>query len=107
MSNEQMMHWFNYRNPCIYISELSSDYIAAMESIIYFIVLFIAYSMVQELLTIAGALGVFFSLKGGPITDLAMLTMMSILYLYLENWANPAQLFLVLQVLYLEHYLQI
>ena len=80
MSNEQMISIGLIIGILVFtFPELSSDYIAAMESIIYFIVLFIAYKYGAGAAAIAGALGGFsLALRGGPITDLAMLTMMSI-----------------------------
>ena len=80
MSNEQMISIGLIIGILVFtFPELSSDYIAAMESIIYFLVLFIAYKYGAGAAAVAGALGGFsLALRGGPITDLGMLTMMSI-----------------------------
>ncbi len=59
--------------------QVGGDYIAPMESLVYFSVLFITYKYGMGTGAVAGALAGFsLALRGSPITDVAMLTMMAI-----------------------------
>jgi len=80
MNNEQMVSMAVLVAVIIYgFPEFTSPYIATVETVIYFIVLFFTYKYGVGQGAITGAVcGLSLSLKGGQISDTAMLTMMAV-----------------------------
>ncbi|HHU71273.1 MAG TPA: stage II sporulation protein E [Clostridiales bacterium] len=81
MNNEQMVSMAVLVAVIIYgFPEFSSPYMATVETVIYFIILFFTYKYGVGQGAITGAVcGLSLSLKGGSISDTAMLTMMGII----------------------------
>lgn len=81
MNNEQMVSMAVIVAVIIYgFPEFSSAYITPVETVIYFIILFFTYKYGVGQGAITGAVcGLSLSLKGGNISDTAMLTMMGVI----------------------------
>ena len=81
LNNEQMVSMAVIVAVIIYgFPEFSSAYIAPVETVIYFIILFFTYKYGVGQGAITGAVcGLSLSLKGGSISDTAMLTMMGVI----------------------------
>ena len=81
MSNEQMVSMAMIIGVLLYaIPELNSDYLAPAQTVAYFVILFFAYKYGAGQGTITAALcGFALSLRGAPIEDIGVFTMMSII----------------------------
>jgi stage II sporulation protein E len=81
MNNEQMVSIAVIVAVVIYaIPNLESSYIAPVETVVYFIILFFTYKYGVGQGTITGAVSGFaLSLRGAPIADVGILTMMGII----------------------------
>ena len=81
MSNEQMVSMAMIIGVLLYaIPELNSDYLAPAQTVAYFVILFFTYKYGAGQGTITAALcGFALSLRGAPIEDIGVFTMMSII----------------------------
>lgn len=81
MDNEQMVSLAIIVAALIYaLPNLTSEYIAPVETVVYFLILFFTYKYGVGQGTITGAVcGFALSLRGEPITDVGLLTMMGII----------------------------
>jgi stage II sporulation protein E len=81
MNNEQMVSVAVIVAVVIYaIPEIQNNYIAPVETVVYFIILFFTYKYGVGQGTITGAVSGFaLSLRGAPIADVGVLTMMGII----------------------------
>jgi stage II sporulation protein E len=81
MNNEQMISIAVMVAVIIYaIPDLKSEYIAPIETVVFFIILYFTYKYGAGQGTITGAVcGFALSLRGAPITDVGMFTMMGII----------------------------
>jgi stage II sporulation protein E len=80
MNNEQMVSMAVMVAVCIYaIPQFQNDYLAPMETAVFFIILFFTYKYGVGQGTITGAVcGFALSLRGVPISEVGLLTMMGI-----------------------------
>jgi stage II sporulation protein E len=81
MNNEQMVSIAVIVAVCIYaIPEFQNDYLAPMETTVYFIILYFTYKYGVGQGAITGAVcGFALSLRGVPVSEIGMLTMMGII----------------------------
>jgi stage II sporulation protein E len=81
MNNEQMVSMAVMVAVCIYaIPEFQNDYLAPMETAVYFIILFFTYKYGVGQGTITGAVcGFALSLRGVPVSEAGMLAMLGII----------------------------
>lgn len=81
MNNEQMVSVAIIVAVMIYaVPKITNSYIAPVETVVFFIILFFTYKYGVGQGTITGAVGGFsLSLRGGPMSDIGMFTMMGII----------------------------
>ncbi len=81
MTNEQMVSIAVMMAVCVYaIPEFKNDYLAPLETVVFFVILFFTYKYGVGQGTITGAVcGFALSLRGAALSDVGMLTMMGII----------------------------
>ncbi len=81
MTNEQMVSIAVIMAVCVYaIPDFQSDYLAPLETVVFFIIIFFTYKYGVGQGTITGAVcGFVLSLRGATLSDVGMLTMLGII----------------------------